>query len=96
MSGVHEQGVGWVGGEAAEHDEEFAGERLWKQVKSDNEGDGNKEFGDCRVGARMMCENTTRDGICMFDWSSNLEASLYSERGATGTDWPGTLCEYGS
>lgn len=29
------------------------------------------------------------------DWSSNLEASLYSERGATGTDWPGPLSETG-
>jgi hypothetical protein len=45
------------------------------------------------VGKRKMCENTTRDGICMFDWSSNLEASLYSERGATGTDWPGPICD---
>ena len=45
------------------------------------------------MGTRIMCENTTRDGICMFDWSLNLEALLYSERGATGTDWPGPLCD---
>ena len=45
------------------------------------------------MGTRIICENTTMDGISMFDWSLNLEPILYSERGATGTDWPGPLCD---